>query len=62
MENRTLDSSILAHDISKLVESANKENASPMHVLSNFDDRANSRHYLSFKEFSKYFRKLNETK
>jgi len=62
LQNRTFDTAILAADISKLVVSANTENASPIHVLSSFDDRANGRNYLSFKEFSKYFRKLNEIK
>jgi hypothetical protein len=57
LQNRTFDSGVLATDISKFVSSAHTENASRIRILSNFDERANEKSCLPFKEFAKYYRK-----
>jgi hypothetical protein len=57
LQNRTFDSGVLATDISKFVSSADTENGSRIRILSKFDERANDKSYLPFKEFAKYYRK-----
>ncbi|CAF1010978.1 unnamed protein product [Adineta steineri] len=55
LQNRTFDSTVLSSDISKFVGSANAENARAIRVLSNFDDKTNGKHYITFGAFSKYY-------
>ena len=58
IQNRTFDSSILATDVSKFVSSAETDEASSIRVLSNFDDRNNTKSHTPFSGFIKYDRKL----
>jgi hypothetical protein len=60
LQNRTFDSGVLATDISKFVSSAHTDTASRIRILSNFDDKSNTKTYSSFADFAKYFRKLNK--
>ncbi len=46
-------------DICRFVLTANADKASYIRILSNFDDKTNSKVCKSYKDFTKYYRKSN---
>ena len=56
LQNRTFDSGCLPSDISKFIASAHTSNVEHILLLSNFDDKTNSKPTLPFSTFNAYYR------